>query len=333
MKLTRLEQVQSCVGKLPAPRDLKVMDHLDRHAIRWLSYSRFGFIAFSTPAGLNMTAVGAQAEWVTVEDANHLALPRELLDEPDIVRAGTSFGSLFLIHGMEESLRINGRVESVSSDRVLLSVEECYLHCAKAFKRSGFWQPVAIETSTFDSADILSMGSFLALATVNAAGQVDVSPKGDPAGLLIQQEGDALLIGERPGNRRIDSFRNILECPQVSVCLLVPGYFGCLKIEADASLYDGKALLERFSVQGKVPTLVLRLLPSSVALQNSDAIARADLWSGQKPPTDIHAAEIFKAHIKHSKESSLSAKLARAAVSLPGAFEKGLESDYKNKLY
>ena len=48
---------------------------------------------------------------------------------------------------------------------------------------------------------------------------------------------------------------------------------------------------------------------------------------------DLEPAEIFKAHIKQSKENSLKARVARAADSLPGAMEKGLDLDYKHNLY
>ncbi len=335
MQLTSLEQVQARVGKLPAPRDLKVMDHLDDHSIRWLSYARFGFIAFSTPSDLTLTALGIGAAVFSVQDSTRLTLPLAALDDITLAEAGASFGALLLIHGMEESLRINGTVTAVDDHKLSLQVEECYLHCAKAFKRSGFWkaQPTETEARYSNSSEIIAETSFLVLATVNQLGQVDLSPKGDPAGLLIRQDKDALYIADRPGNRRIDSFRNILERPQFAVIAMVPGSAQYLEIKAEATLHDDKDLLESLAVACKLPKLVVKLTPIEAMIKSSEAIDAVQLWPAGKPPAEFNAAEIFKAHIKHSKESSLSAKLARVAVSLPGAFDKGLESDYKNNLY
>lgn len=68
-------------------------------------------------------------------------------------------------------------------------------------------------------------------------------------------------------------------------------------------------------------------------IRPSLAIANSVLWPASKEPKDLIPSEIFKSHIKKNKESSLAAKVARAAVSLPGAMEKGLEFDYKNNMY
>ncbi|MDP2226447.1 MAG: hypothetical protein Q8J78_03100, partial [Moraxellaceae bacterium] len=76
-----------------------------------------------------------------------------------------------------------------------------------------------------------------------------------------------------------------------------------------------------------------KIAPSEMQLRPSSAIANAALWPATTTPSDLNPSEIFKAHIKHSNETSLQAKVVRAAVSLPGAMEKGLEFDYKNNMY
>jgi len=70
-----------------------------------------------------------------------------------------------------------------------------------------------------------------------------------------------------------------------------------------------------------------------VHIKPSQAITDSALWPAKKRPEDLVPSEIFKAHIKHSKDRSLQAKIARAAVSLPGAMEAGLEMDYKKNMY
>jgi hypothetical protein len=92
-------------------------------------------------------------------------------------------------------------------------------------------------------------------------------------------------------------------------------------------------LAEDFSVQGKTPALVTKVTPALMQKRHSKALARAGLWPARETPQDLVPSEIFKAHVKHSKENSLQAKVARAAVSIPGAMEKGLEMDYKKNMY
>lgn len=145
MKLTSLEQVQSRVGSLPAPRDLKVIDHIDEHARRWLSYTRFGFIGFGNAGYIDLSAAGGGEGFVFVLDAKHLQIPLSALDSGSIVESGLSFGALFIVSGMDETLRVNGKVANVAEGLLTLNVEECYLHCAKAFRRSNFWAPRSLK--------------------------------------------------------------------------------------------------------------------------------------------------------------------------------------------
>jgi hypothetical protein len=68
-------------------------------------------------------------------------------------------------------------------------------------------------------------------------------------------------------------------------------------------------------------------------IKPSIALTKSTLWSVIEVPEDLIAAEIFRAHIKHSKGHSLQEKVARLAVSLPGVMEKGLKLDYKKNMY
>ena len=113
----------------------------------------------------------------------------------------------------------------------------------------------------------------------------------------------------------------------------MPGCKDILELQGTAELCTDKHLLQRFTVQGKEPKIITKITPTSVRIKPSIALAKSTLWPAIEVPQDLIAAEIFKAHIKHSKESSLQAKAARVAVSLPGAMEKGLKLDYKKNMY
>ena len=333
MKLTSIEQVQKIVGKLPAPRDLKVIDYIDEHARRWLSYTCFGFMGFGKDGQVHLSAASGQESFVSALDSKHLIVPLTSLDTTRMVDAGLSFGALFIVSGMDETLRVNGKVSDVSDELLTLNVEECYLHCAKAFRRSNFWTPQSLEQSDGDMPTFIDQATFLAVASINSSGQVDVSPKGDPEKSLLQEEENFIFLADRPGNRRVDSFRNIIEQPEVSIIALVPGCKDILELQGTAELRTDKHLLQRFKVQGKEPKIITKITPISMQIKPSVALAKSALWPPKEAPKDCIPAEIFKAHIKHSKEKSLQAKITRVAVSLPGVMEKGLESDYKKNMY
>lgn len=333
MKLTNIEQVQTIVGKLPAPRDLKVIDYVDEHALRWLSYSNFAFIAFGRAGDIRLTAAGGETGFVSTFDSRRLLIPLVALDDESIVQHGSSFGALFMVSGMDETLRVNGKVSHIADGLASLDVEECYLHCAKSFRRSNFWLPESVEQSRSEISHFIKQAKFLVLASINSSGQADVSPKGDPENFLMQEDDGFICFADRPGNRRIDSFRNILQQPEVSILALVPGCKDMIEIKGTAELCADGHLLQQFEIQGKKPKLITKIAPSSMGIRSSLAIANSGLWPAKNKPEDLIPSEIFKAHMKKSKESSLQAKVARAAISLPGAMEKGLEFDYKNNLY
>ena len=208
--ITDIAALEARVGKKPAAIDMKVIDHLDAHDQRWIAAAPFAFLAFGDADGIAITAAGGAPGFAEVADAQRLRVPRALQDDAIPAREGSGFGSLFLIPGCGETLRVNGRVAAVDADSVTIEVEECYLHCAKALIRSEFWSA----DPTIDAPDspeaMLRASRFMALATIDAQGRADVSPKGDPAGALLRlHEGD-VWYADRPGNRRTDSFRNIL---------------------------------------------------------------------------------------------------------------------------
>lgn len=97
------------------------------------------------------------------------------LDEPQLARVGQGVGTLFLTPDIGETLRVNGRVLAVSDGAIEIAVEECYLHCAKALIRSGFWNVAPRSDVPDEAQDFLAVSQFMALATINARGQADIT--------------------------------------------------------------------------------------------------------------------------------------------------------------
>ena len=255
------------------------------------------------------------------------------MDNPDLACEGHGFGALSLLPTIGETLRINGRVTALRPDAIEIRIDECYVHCAKALIRSDFWCANQQSSAPSDPGEFLAASRFLALATLDAKGHADVSPKGDPAGMMIRMADNAAWFADRPGNRRADSFRNMLSQPRVAVAALIPGVTRIAKLRGEARITQDHRARAGFVVRDKTPQLVTRIERPDVEFINSLSLARAQQWLKEAPDEVIDPAALISSHVKLSKQRGLQATLARAAVSVPGLMQKGLNRDYKTNLY
>jgi predicted pyridoxine 5'-phosphate oxidase superfamily flavin-nucleotide-binding protein len=327
------EQLQACVGRLPGARDAKVIDHLDDGARRWIARSPLLFAALEVADGMQVTLAGGPAGFASTGDPGRLSVPRRSLDDPDLAAAGRGFGGLFVVPGLGETLRVNGTVEGVGGDWLEVRVEECYLHCAKALIRSRFWEGSAASDVPGEASALLANARFLALATSDGRDHADLSPKGDPAGLLVQVHAGRVSFADRPGNRRVDSFLNILEHPRVALAALVPGHALVAVVRGAAVLSRDEALRAAFAVEGRMPKLVAQVEGAQVWLRHSAALQRAALWPAAPAPDDLDPAALFAGHVRASRGRDAGTLAAKALASIPGLVRKGLEYDYKKNLY
>jgi predicted pyridoxine 5'-phosphate oxidase superfamily flavin-nucleotide-binding protein len=324
--------LEAILGKTPPAVNLKVIDHLDATARRWLEASPLMFAGFGDANDIAITLGGGGAGFASAGETT-LAIPLAALDDPALAVPGASFGSLFLVPGIGETLRINGRVASVADGSVQIAVEECYVHCAKALIRSGFWSADPEEAAPAAVPAFAAAARFMALATIDPAGRADLSPKGDPAGSMAHLDGDQLWFADRPGNRRADSFRNLIAQPRIAAALLIPGLADVAILRGTAMLTDDETARATFAVQDKVPLLATRVDDLVIELRPSAALARAALWPAAPAPADIKPAKMFAGHVRLNKGKGLGARIAGAFVSVPGLMQRGLDKDYKDNLY
>lgn len=331
-RIETVAALESVIGKTPPPVNLKVIDHLDETALKWIAVSPLAFAGFGDGTAIAVTLAGGAPGFASGERAA-LRLPLATLDEPTSAEPGRAFGSLFLAPGIGETLRVNGRVAEMRDGEALIAVEECYVHCAKALIRSDFWSAVSVEAEATSVADVVAATRFMALATIDAGGRADLSPKGDPAGCMARIDGGSLWFADRPGNRRTDSFRNILVQPRVAAALLVRGSHSVAIVRGVARLTTDEAARARFTVQDKVPRLAICVEDLALELRPSRALERAGLWPVGERAAGINPAGMFAAHVRLNKSKGLAARLAGAVVSIPGLMQKGLDKDYKSNLY
>ncbi|SCW82264.1 hypothetical protein SAMN04487970_105720 [Paenibacillus tianmuensis] len=330
-----VEALEAVVGEIPLLMTLKEIDHLDEGAIRWIAASPLLFAGFGDGEKIGVTLGGGESGFVTA-DTHELRVPTTMLDEPALAQPGTGFGSLFLIPGTGETLRVNGRVVDVIDGEIRIRVEECFGHCAKALIRSDFWTATPDESSPQDAVSFVSASLFMALTTTDANGRTDLSPKGDPADKMARVEKGCVWFADRPGNHRTDSLHNIIAQPHVSALFLIPGSTYVARVSGTARITTDETIRARFVVQGKTPALAVAIESNNLELSRSPALLRAKLWPVPEPTHGIQPTKLFVEHMRMNKNKSLEAKLASAALSKPGfqdMLEEDLKKEYKDNLY
>src|SRR5258708_2644646 len=103
----------------------------------------------------------------------------------------------------------------------------------------------------------IARSPFVLVASSNARGQMDISPKGDPPGFVRVLNDSILAIPDRPGNRRADTFTNVLENPSVGLIFLVPGKSETLRVSGSAQVVRDPDLLESMALRDKAPDFAL----------------------------------------------------------------------------
>ena len=119
---------------------------------------------------------------------------------------------------------------------------------------------------------------FFVLASNGPEG-VDCSPRGDEPGFVRVADEKTLLIPDRRGNNRVDSLRNIVRDPRVSLLFLVPGVSETFRVIGRAHISTDPALTETFVFAGKMPRAVIVVKVESVYFQCAKAIVRSKLWT------------------------------------------------------
>lgn len=177
--------------------------------------------------------------------------------------------------------------------------------------------------STLDQAaiDYIRRSPFLVLATSDAQGNEDASPKGDGPGFVAVEDERTLLIPERKGNRLMFSLRNILANPQVGMIFLVPGTDETFRVNGTAQLSDDPDLLVRLSARGAAALLAIRVTVRECFFHCAKAFIRSQLW---KPET-------WQERQKISFGKMLTAKVG-GGDELAQQIDQAIAHDYKHNL-
>ncbi|ATL65231.1 pyridoxamine 5'-phosphate oxidase family protein [Nocardia terpenica] len=132
----------------------------------------------------------------------------------------------------------------------------------------------------------IAASPFVVLATCDAEGNCDASPKGDPAGFVRVLDDTTLAIPERPGNRRADGYLNILSNPHVGVIFLIPGRNETLRVNGRARLVREAPYFDDMRVKGHRPILAVEVAIEQIFFHCAKAFLRSDLWQPERWPED-----------------------------------------------
>jgi uncharacterized protein len=121
---------------------------------------------------------------------------------------------------------------------------------------------------------------FMVMAT-SGPGGLDCSPRGDPAGFVRVLDAKRVLIPDRRGNNRLDSLRNLIEDPRVSLLFLIPGVNETLRINGRARIIVDEELAASFAINERVPKVLLEVTADRVYFQCAKALVRSRLWASE----------------------------------------------------
>ena len=161
---------------------------------------------------------------------------------------------------------------------------------------------------------IIERSPFVVVASAGANGYPDISPKGDPAGFVRILDEKYLAIPDRPGNRRVDTFKNILENPHVAIIFLIPGKGETLRVTGECRIVRDITLRESMTLRGKVPDFALVVRVERVLIHCPKCVVRARLWEPEAWPDSSGTAGINEAMIAHARLDVTPEELREEAV-------------------
>jgi hypothetical protein len=164
---------------------------------------------------------------------------------------------------------------------------------------------------------------FVLLATANARGDCDVSPRGDAPGFVRVLDDRTLLIPDRPGNRRLDNFLNVLENPHAGLLFMVPNVEETLRVNGRARLVRDAELLATMAVQNKTPLLAVAVEVEEAFLHCAKAFRRSRLWQPETWPARSELPSLGQILLDQLKPADATAE----------TIEAGLEESYATRMY
>jgi PPOX class probable FMN-dependent enzyme len=125
---------------------------------------------------------------------------------------------------------------------------------------------------------VLATSPFVLLATADADGRCDVSPRGGPPGFVKALDDRHVAIPDLNGNNLVDSLRNLVANPHAGLLVVIPGQNETLRIDGPAHLTTDAGVLDRFTDELRRPKLAIVVEVASVFTHCAKSFRRGRLW-------------------------------------------------------
>lgn len=135
----------------------------------------------------------------------------------------------------------------------------------------------------------IALSPFCVIASADAEGRCDATPRGDAPGFVRVIDDRTLAIPDRRGNNRVDTLLNVIANPRVGLLFFVPGVRETLRVNGRAHVTTAADLLVAMAVQGKLPAAAVVVAVEEVFFHCGKALIRSDLWNPARhvPPGTI----------------------------------------------
>jgi PPOX class probable FMN-dependent enzyme len=171
------------------------------------------------------------------------------------------------------------------------------------------------------AATLVAAATLVVFAT-SGSGGTDASPRGGPPGFVTVLDDGDLAFGDLSGNNRLDSYRNVLENPEVGLLFVVPGMEETLRVNGRAHLSTDDDVLDRTTIDGRRPKVAVVVEVRECFVHCGKALRRAGLWEPSTWPE------------KASRPSPAAAlKVALELDVDPQVIEDDLEAGYQVSLW
>ena len=132
--------------------------------------------------------------------------------------------------------------------------------------------------------EFIKASPFFLIATSDAEGNCDVSPKGDPPGSVKILDRRTIAVPDRPGNRRIDGHRNLITNPHIGLIFIIPNVDETLRINGRAFLTADPDLLASMAIDGRTPKLAIAVEIDEAYMHCARAFLRSGMWQPETWP-------------------------------------------------
>jgi PPOX class probable FMN-dependent enzyme len=171
--------------------------------------------------------------------------------------------------------------------------------------------------------EFIRRAPLICLSTVDGDGKPDVSPKGDAPGFVHIDEDGNLLIPDRPGNKLVQGFRNLITNNNIGILFIVPTMRETFRVKGTATITRDPAILEKLRAQGKPALLCVHIKVEECFFHCGKALIRSKMWQP-------------KLWVKHTDSMivlNAAKRLELKGAEAAKALEAELEKNYREDLY